>query len=564
MKKLSIFEHVIATKPKRSTFNLSHMNSLTMEMGKLVPIMCEEVVPGDTWKIKTDLFIRFAPLYAPVMHRINATIHWYYVPMRLVWEDYRDFITGGPLGNLKPAFPVIELADGRVGSDYYDSLGLMAPGSLADYLNYPTTESHTLAGGMHVNALPLRAYQLIYNEYYRDENLIEEIPISLESGTIAFGSDEWRRLLTIRRRAWRKDYFTSALPWTQRGGQQSVPIFGNGEVADSQHPTFVGTQGPDMPNPGQFQASYIRYPGASRQPMVEGDHMYGQGSDIYPVGTESGQGEGTLVAVDNARNLDLSGVDVNLTGGKFLINDLRRANRIQQWLERQARVGSRYKESEEGHFGVISDDARIQRPEFLGGGVQPVQVSDVLQTSETTETSPQASPAGIAFASGSKNGFKRSFKERGYIIGILSVCPVPAYSEGVPRAYRKFDKFDFYWPEFASLGEQPIYNFELALRGNDHLGTFGYAPRYAEYKHIPDRVHSQFKTSLKFWNLARHFTEQPTLSGEFVTINAQTQDLNRIFNVEAEGTEELDHLWVQVHNAVMARRPMPYLPDPSL
>lgn len=564
MSKLNIFEHILAKKPKRSTFNLTHMNSLTCEMGKLIPIMCEEIVPGDTWKLKTDLFVRFAPLYAPVMHQIYATIHYFYVPWRILWDDYEDFITGGPLGNLRPQFPVIELADGRSGSDYYDTDGYFATGSLADYLNYPTSDSTTRGGGMHVSALPLRAYQMIYNDYYRDENLIEEVPFSLSSGVISYNSAEWQRLLTIRNRAWRKDYFTSALPWTQRGSQQQVPLTGVVGQTGNVPVTFS----PINPSTGQFVPAGV-VTGAGGGYSLESVPTTGISGNTASLGSSQEPGIADIGAstVNNAGNLYVKDVQVNLSDGSFNINDLRRANRIQQWLERQSRGGSRYIESEASHFGVVSDDLRLQRPEFLGGGVQAVQVSDVLQTSQTTSGeggSPQASPAGIAFASGSKNGFKRTFKERGYIIGILSITPVPAYAEGLPIGYHKFDKFQFYWPEFATLGEQPIYNFELALRGDNIQDTFGYAPRYAEYKFIPDRVHGDFKTNMAFWNLARHFSEQPTLSGEFVTIDASRQHLNRIFNVEKAGASELDHLWVQIRQSITARRPMPYLPDPSL
>lgn len=556
----NIFQHVLAKKPKRSTFNLSHDVKLTMEMGKLVPFLCEEVVPGDTWKNKTTCLVRFAPLQAPVMHRIWVTTHFFYVPFRLLWDDFEEFITGGPTGNSTPAFPVIELLDGQEGNPYHDVSGKFAPGSLADYLNYPTSDSNMSGGGLRASALPLRAYQLIFDEYYRDENLEAEVAPATTGGLIAKDSAEYNKLLTLRNRAWRKDYFTSALPWTQRGREQEVPIHGQGSIVSGQQTNYIPVQFDNRISlPAQLYSA-----GENNEPL--GGIRVGSNHYVESYETAAEDVYKPLAIEQPGQFINIEGKRVNLEGGTFNINELRRASRIQKWLERQARSGSRYIESLASHFGVISDDLRLQRPEFLGGGTNPVQISDVLQTSETTASSPQAQPAGVGFSLGGSNEFKRTFKERGLILGILSVVPEPAYSQGLPRAYRKFDKFDFYWPEFARLGEQPIYNFELACcRGVAQHGgldgTFGYAPRFAEYKYIPSRVHGDFKTDLDFWTLNRKFDEQPTLTKEFVTVDAERNDLNRIFAVE---DYEYNHLWVQLHNDIVARRPMPYLPDPTL
>lgn len=561
----NIFKHIRVRKPKRSSFDLSHDVKLTMNMGKLVPFLCEEVVPGDTWYNKSNILLRFAPLKAPVMHRINLFTHFYYVPFRLLWDEYEEFITGGDDGRSSPSFPRLEIGqNSHPNNDFYDSDGLWSPGSLADYLNYPTTESHSF-GGMQVSALPFRAYQMIYNEFYRDENLELDLDINLSSGKITFDSDEYKKLLTLRDRAWAKDYFTSALPWTQRGPQQNVPIVGTGEVLESQHPSFVRGLGESI-------SSYVDFgtpSSSSRSSLLFRDAMESVGGQsplsqrgYLGVLDQPGADSGVVAAIDNSKNLDLSGVEVSLNGGTFNINDLRRANRIQKWLERQARGGSRYIEALLAHFGVESDDLRLQRPEFLGGGRTPVQIGDVLQTSESTQNSPQGQPSGTGFAFGTSNSFKRTFKERGLIIGIMSVMPVPSYTEGLPRAYKKFDKFDFYWPEFAQLGEQEIYNYELSLKdSNVAYDAFGYAPRYAEYKYIPGRSHGDFKTTLDFWTLNRKFASQPTLSEDFIHCNADEDDLNRIFAVQDSG---FSPLWVQIYNETKARRPMPYLPEPSL
>lgn len=566
----NIFKHIRVRRPKRSSFDLSHDVKLTMNMGKLVPFLCEEVVPGDTWFNKSNILLRFAPLKAPVMHRINLYTHFYYVPFRLLWEDYEEFITGGEDGRSAPSFPRLEVGQSEhPNNDFYDADDLWSPGSLADYLNYPTTESHSF-GGIQVSALPFRAYQMIYNEYYRDENLELDLDINLSSGKITFDSDEYKKLLTLRDRAWAKDYFTSALPWTQRGPQQNVPIVGTAEIDGSQRLTFTPTTG--QGTVGTERGSNLVWAdgvGTSRASLHSNalETVGGSSpSSFAALGLASTEGtsgsNGARIDIDNSNALSLEGVQVSLNGGTFNINDLRRANRIQKWLERQARGGSRYIEALLAHFGVESDDLRLQRPEFLGGGRTPVQIGDVLQTSESTQSSPQGQPSGTGFAFGTSNSFKRTFKERGLIIGIMSVMPVPSYTEGLPRAYKKFDKFDFYWPEFAQLGEQEIYNYELSLKDSSvAYDTFGYAPRYAEYKYIPGRSHGDFKTTLDFWTLNRKFASQPTLSEEFIHCNAEDDSLNRIFAVQDAG---FSPLWVQIYNETKARRPMPYLPEPSL
>lgn len=551
----NIFKHVLARKPKRSTFDLSHMNSLTMNFGKLVPFLCEEVVPGDTWKVDSNVLVRFAPMKFPVMHDIRVTTHFFYVPFRLVWDNFEKFITGENEANNEPAptFPRVRLrVDGDEDSQFFDT------GSLADYLNYPTTDANTETEGLRVSALPFRAYQLIYNEFYRDENLQPAVEFSLEDGEPAVpGTDDYAALLTLRNRAWSKDYFTSALPWTQKGPQQMVPI----DVDASGPVAFRGTQPAWMPNPGQFQPSYVSTSNGSKYGIRSKEVLASEAGqspvDTNVVGIQTEFPSATL-AIDNANNLDVS---TALQSAGFTINDLRRSSAIQRWLERNARGGSRYIESLLSHFGVESDDLRLQRPEFLGGATNPVAISDVLQTSQTTETSPQAQYSGIGFANSNVHGFKRTFKERGLVMGIISIMPRPAYAEGLPRSLRKFDKFDYYWPEFAHLGEQEVFNYELALRGDNILDTFGYAPRFAEYKYIPSRVHGEFKTTLSEWNLARHYDNQPALTGEFVSCDDDSNDLNRIFAVEA-ATEH--HLFVRIVNQIKARRPMPYLPDPSL
>ena len=549
---MSIFSKVKANVPKRSTFNLSHDVKLTCDFGKLVPFMCEEVVPADTWQLQSNVLLRFSPLIAPVMHDINVYTHYFYVPFRILWDEYEDFITGGKDGNAAPVFPRLGVLHktGVGETQWQDTKGLFKRGSLADYLNYPTSDSNDgSAGSFYASALPLRAYQMIYNEYYRDENLEEEIEFSKGSGIVNITSPEYTELLTLRERAWAKDYFTSALPWLQRGPQQMVPVSSMGRLdsTDIAYKNLDGSSGV-----AQVVDPYSK----KRKDLTVG-------GDLGLAGVPEGSQEGSHLGLDNSQNLKLADDGVTIEGTSFTINDLRRSNRIQRWLEASARGGNRYIESLLSFFGVRSDDLSLQRPQFLGGGKTPVQISDIFQTSQTTADSPQGQYSGVGFSFGTNNGFKKSFKERGLIIGIMSIMPRPGYTEGCPRSYRKFDKYDFYWPQFAELGEQEIYNYELALRTADVDGTFGYAPRYAEYKYIPSRVHGDFKNmaGLGFWHLNRHYNQQPVLSKEFVHCRDNANDLNRIFAVE---DNESNHIYVQIANNVTARRPMPYLPDPEL
>lgn len=548
---MSIFDSIIVPKFKRSTFELQHDVKLTTDFGKLTPFLCEEVVPGDTWYNKSDVLVRFSPLIAPVMHHMYVTTHFFYVPLRLVWDDYETFESGGRDGKTEPIFPKLPMLGTKSSAGFVDTKSLWKPGSLADYLNYPTSDSNITGPGMMVSALPFRCYQLIYNDYYRDENLELDLDISFSSGELDKDSPEYEKLLTLRYRAWAKDYLTSALPWPQKGDQQTVPLSTQGTLSST-----------DVAFQPSGKTHVVAADGSANGALKQ------LGLDLT---SSSSVGENlTDVLIDNSDQLKVKNGNVIINGTSFTINDLRRAYSTQRYLEAKARGGSgRLKEWLLSIFGVDNDDLRLQRPEFLGGSSNTVQVSDILQTSQTTTSSPQGQYAGLGYSYGDSQGFKRTFKERGYIIGIMSVMPAPAYTEGLPRSYRKFHPTDFYLPQFANLGEQEIFDYEVSLRpfpansGHDKLTTFGYAPRYSEYKYIPSRVHGDFKNmkSYGFWTLNRYYEQAPLLSNEFIKVNPTANDLNRIFAVEEETSPKL---LVQVSNHTKARRLMPFNPNPSL
>lgn len=522
---MNIFNQIRANKPRKNVFDLSHEMKLSMDMGKLVPFVCQEVVPGDKFRVNTEIMMRLAPMIAPVMHRVNVFTHYFFVPNRLLWNSWEDFITGGKDGTLNPVYPTINLSAAA-------TAGLLEVGSLADYFGIPPMASYT--GDTNISALPFRAYQLIYNEYYRDQNLSDPVDFSLESGNI-LDAEELTDLMFLRNRCWEKDYFTSALPFAQRGGDVNLPL--SGGTADVYVDELDSTHSPVFRNR--------------------------TGGTVTGGSPTLAQGTTTTVALNDSNNQDLAydpdgtlKVDLD-EATSVTINDLRRSARLQEWLERNARGGARYIEQILSHFGVKSSDARLQRPEYLGGGKSPVVISEVLQTSSSDDTTPQANMAGHGIAVGNSHRFARFFEEHGLIIGVLSVLPRTSYQDGIPKYFLKNDKFDFYFPEFAHLGEQEIVNAELYAQSDDPDGVFGYTPRYAEYKYVPGAVRGDFRASLNFWHLGREFSSTPPLNDEFVTADPS----KRIFAVQDSGVHSL---WLQIYNNIRAIRPMPKFGTPRL
>lgn len=495
---------------KKGKFNLSHERKLTMNMGKLVPVFLQEALPGDRFNVNTEMMMRVAPMLAPIMHRVDAYIHFFGVPKRILWTSFEDFITGGRNGDLAPVVPYITFPSAAAPDRSVN-------GSLADYLGLPTIDEADIAqvtNPQKISALPFRAYQMIYNEYYRDQNLSDPVPFSLGDGPQA--GQDLLNITELRKRAWQKDYLTSALPWAQRGQPAGAPVsFPEGVTK--------------LTNP--------------------------DGSPI-PAGAMSGtvSGADTIMAVGANAAL--------IENGTVMINELRKASRLQEWLERNARGGARYIEQILAQFGVKSSDARLQRPEYLGGGKTNIVISEVLSTfgNSTTET-PQGNMSGHGIGVGARQGFTRRFEEHSYIIGILSVLPKTGYMQGVNKLWKRFDKFDEAWPTFANLGEQEVKESEVyadyKAPANTPDGTFGYQERYAEYKYAPSTVHGEFRDSLAYWHMDRIFTAKPALNENFV----MSDPTNRVFAVT---DPDIHHLYVQLYNRVDAVRPLPFFGTPKL
>lgn len=496
---------------RRNLFDLSHDKKLTCEMGTLVPIMCEEVLPGDKFRVNTDTLIRMAPMLAPIMQNINVYTHYFFVPNRLIWDDFESFITGGVDGNDATVHPTISLTN-------------VATSSLADYLGIPTGVTNALT----VSALPFRAYNLIYNEWYRDENLQQEVAINTGSGTDATTST------TLLRRAWQRDYFTNALPFQQRGQAVRLPL---GDTAPVQGDGVLGLKSYAPPatddrHGAQFEMGLVSSSGNIQTANIGSSTSF---LGVEPDGSKSG-----LIA-------DLSEAE------SPSINDWRRAFQVQAWLETNARGGARYVESILSHFGVRSSDQRLQRPEYLGGGKSPIMVSEILQSSaDDGQPTPLGTMAGHGVSAQRSHQFKRFFEEHGFIIGIMSIMPRSGYFQGLSKMWTRETRYDYYWPLLANLGEEAVLNKEIFAQGtDDDNGVFGFQPRYQEYRKRYSSVHGDFRTSLKFWHLAREFANLPQLNSDFIECKPDT----RIFAVQGDGAPQ--HFWVELFNNVKALRPIP-------
>jgi hypothetical protein len=408
---------------------------------------------------------------------------------------------------------------------------MLGIGTLADYLGLPDLDFDFPIGvDYSFNVLPFRAYQLIYNEYYRDQTLQSEVEFS--RGSVVPDGD-FDVLSVLRRRAWEKDYFTSALPWPQRGGDVMMPIGGDAPITF--HPELSDRRPLFRSDSGGSSSGSLAQAGGS-YPMI-----LTEGSPNVPLSYDPG---GSLI-------VDLS------SATSTTVNEFRRAIRLQEWLEKNARAGSRYIEQILSHFGVKSSDARLQRPEYLGGGKSPVVISEVLQTSSTDDTTPQGNMSGHGVAVGNTHGFEKFFEEHGFVFGIMSVLPRTSYFQGIPKVFSKFDKFDYFWPSFAHLGEQPILNKELNVKTTTPEGVFGYTPRYAEYKFGRNSVHGDFRSSLMFWHMARNLSTSPVLSGQFV----ESDPTHRIFAVESP---DVHKLYAHVYHNFRAIRPMPKFGTPTI
>jgi hypothetical protein len=504
--KPNLFNSIKLQRPKKNVFDLTHDVKLSAEMGNLTPILTMECVPGDKFDIGCESLIRFAPMIAPVMHRMDVTMHYFFVPNRILWSNWEKFITDANSGVVMPYLDSY-FFENRFVSTYPTSQ------KTADYLGVPPPPNNSTS--TQLNALPFAAYQCIYNEYYRDQNLIAPINYKLTDGDQGTSSGRVRELTDLRKRAWEHDYFTASLPFAQKGAAVDIPL---GQISG------------DLP---------VVTTGPSTTVLTTG------------AGQTLNNATSTPPFAANTMFVETDGVDLQPT----TINDLRRAFRLQEWLEKNARGGTRYIENILTHFGVKSSDKRLQRPEYITGVKSPVIISEIVNQTGETAGLPQGNMAGHGISVSSGRSGSYYCEEHGYIIGIMSVLPKTAYQQGIPKTYLKNDTLDYFWPSFAHIGEQPVENQELYAYTTTGTQTFGYVPRYAEYKFMPSRVAGDFRTTLDYWHLGRKFATQPALNGAFVNCDAT----KRIFAVN---TPAGDSLYCHVLNKIKAVRPMPKFGTP--
>ena len=486
---------------KRNKFSLSHYKLFSCDMGELVPVGCVEVLPGDSFQHSTSALVRCSPLITPVMHPVDVRIHHWFVPTRIVWPNFENFITGGPDGMNASEFPVILFGAG----------GRTAPaqGSLADYFGIPPGTNE-----LTVSAVPFRAYAKIWNEWYRDQDLQTPLTINEGDGTDATTS------IALQNVAWEKDYFTSARLFTQKGPDVTLPL---------------GTTAPVIPD-GVNPPEFLDFTGTSSTIGTAG----GSGNVVWSTGVQgggatSGWGDETGLMADLSLATSVS------------INAVREAFALQRYEEARARYGSRYTEYLR-YLGVRSSDARLQRPEYLGGGKQTIQFSEVLQSSPTVDgedTQPLGTLGGHGITALRSNRYRRFFEEHGYVISVMSVKPKTMYADGIARTWQRRIKEDFWQRELQHIGQQAIFNSELYHAAAEPDGTFGYQDRYDEYRRAESGIAGEFRTTLNHWHYARLFDSEPALNADFI----RSVPTKRVNAIQSE-----DVLWVMAKHNLKARR----------
>ena len=494
----------------RSKFDCQSTHKTTFDAGYLVPVYVDEVLPGDTFNLNMTAFARLStPLY-PIMDNMHLESFFFFVPNRLIWTNWQKFM--GQQTNPADSISYVVPQQVSPANGY-------AIGSLQDYMGLPTVGQVTATKTVSHCAFWTRAYNLIYNEWFRDENLQNSVTVDTGDGPDTVTN------YTLLRRGKRKDYFTSALPWPQKGSSVTLPLGSSAPVKSD------GNRGP----------SYITTDGTSGTP--------GQ-AYLATVG----QPVGNLFA-------DLSSATA------ATINQLRQSFQIQKLLERDARGGTRYTEIIRSHFGVISPDARLQRPEYLGGGTTPININPIAQTSGTNAsgtTTPLGTLASMGTGLAHNHGFTQSFVEHGVILGIVAVRADLTYQQGLQRMWSRSTRYDFYFPAFATLGEQSVLNKEIYVTGDTtDTGVFGYQERWAEYRYYPSRISGLFRSTaastIDAWHLAQKFTAVPTLNTTFIQ---DTPPLSRTLAVgaSANGQQFIFDSFFDVKKA----RPMPMYSVPGL
>lgn len=484
---------------KRTKHNLSSYKLLTCRMGELVPSNLVEVLPGDSVRLQSSALLRVSPLLAPIMHPVTVRLHHWFVPARLVWSGFEDFITGGPdgEGGAAGAYPTINSGAG------------FAAGSLADYMGIPPSVASLV-----VNAMPFRAYNLIYNKFYRDQDL-----------TSVVTTDS----IVLQNIAWEKDYFTSARPWAQKGPDVTLPLGTSAIVRTQSADTVTGAQ----------VGLHLRDSAAGGTPAT--GLISNDGTGLF-AGQAGGQGSATGFMYPSNLYADLT----NATAVN--VNDVRIAFALQRYQEARARYGSEYVDYLR-YLGIRPSDSRLQRPEYLGGGKQTISFSEILQTGVDSSDEGVGTLRGHGIVSLRSRGATAFFEEHGFVMTLLSVRPKTMYANAVNRLWSRRTKEDYYQRELEKVGQQIVYRRELYAEA-DAAGAggdteFGFQDRYDDYRFAESGVAGEFRSTLNYWHMARIFGSAPALNSAFVVSDPTLR-------IHAEQTT--DTLWCMVNNQVVARR----------
>lgn len=498
---------------KRALHVLRHEKKLTCNQGELVPIGVMEALPGDSFDHAISALMRTQPLLAPVMHSVETAIHTWFVPYRVIWDDWEKFITGGEDGEDSSVFPTITFANGGI-----------TTGSLADYLGLPPNPSNTTE----VSALPFRAVALIWNNFYRDKDLQTELTIDTTSGADTTTST------ALQYGCWEKDYFTSARPEPQRGPEVVIPLTGDAPV------TGIGLNTSGTPTPS---AVNMKETGGSGYTTPQG----------WYTGTQN------FAMAEDPGNTGYPGIYADLSGvGSVGINQLRLSSAIQRFQERLMRFGFTYPEYLRA-FGVKPQDSRMQWPEYLGGGKQVIQFSEVLQTAPAYDPDDEqvgevGALKGHGIGAMRSNRYKFFAPEHGIIISFMITRPKTNYVQGLNKLWNRRSKFDFFDPAFQNLGQQEVLYKELYAAHTTPNGVFGYQDRWDEYRRIESTVAGEFRNSLDFWHMARIFGSDPALNADFVKSNPT----NRIYATDA------DQLQIRAMHRIKAKRLVSKVARPML
>jgi len=503
----------------RSKFDCQSTHKTTFDAGYLIPVYVDEVLPGDTFNLNMTAFARMAtPLY-PVMDNLHLESFFFFVPNRLIWNNWQKFM--GQQENPSDSISYVVPQQVSPANGY-------AIGTLQDYMGLPTVGQVTATKTVSHCAFWPRAYNLIWNEWFRDENLQNSVVVDKGDGPDTVTN------YTLLRRGKRKDYFTSALPWPQKGAAVTLPLGSTAPIAVNQNKTSATNN---------FGIKYNDGIGA----------MSAAGAVVQSASS----------AADIGWNLyaDLSSATA------ATINQLRQSFQIQKLLERDARGGTRYTEIIRSHFGVISPDARLQRPEYLGGGSTNINISPIAQTSGTNAsgtTTPLGTLSSMGTALAHNHGFTQSFVEHGVIIGLVSVRADLTYQQGLAKMWSRSTRYDFYFPAFATLGEQAVLNQEIYVTGDTtDTSVFGYQERWAEYRYYPSRISSLFRSTaagtIDGWHLAQKFTATPTLNSTFIQDNPPVSRVVAV-GASANGQQFIFDSFFDVKKA----RPMPMYSVPGL